>query len=358
MRFDGTLYDGQNGTGNTLATASTTAAISAGQVNQVQLVFTSTSAPSGGTVPGVYSQWFSSSSPFRTTVAQEKAAGGVVLAHSAMDSLWSQGIGSQDLSPATFMFPLYLSSASDPVKTISCTGYGRCNAHGLQIHVPNGAQPEAHSDGHIAIIDATQNLEFDGYQCSIGSGSLACTWGGMYTLGGNGITDTGSDAVHGGYAAGVMTITAQELLNGHIDHALAMATRCLNSPTVYPADLAAGGTDTSCGWSGAPSYGDMVHLVWSASQIAASNHSSECKAVLTALATYGAYTYDTGSTGLSLITQSTLSYSALGQSSPWTTTVLPDIQAAGEANGTYWNSCFDGLSSADFELIQIPAGSF
>jgi hypothetical protein len=311
-----------------------------------------------GALPWVYVQSFSSSSPFRKTVAQHKANGGWVLSQSAMNSLWGQGIGGQDLSDNTYMFPVYVGGSGDPVKTISCTGYGRCNGHGLQIHVPSGAKPEVHADGHMAVIDTTQNIEFDGYQCYVGSGSLSCTWGGVYTLGGSGITNSGSDGVHGGYAAGVMNITAQELLNGHIDHALAMATKCLNNPSVYPADTHNGGTDGSCGWSGAPSYGNLVHLTLSPSQIAATSHSAECKTILNALATYGAYTYDTGSTGLSLITQSTLSYTALGKSSPWATTILPHMQAKGEASGSYWNSCLNGLSASNFELVQIPAGSY
>ena len=381
VRFDGALYSGQNATGTTLATASATATIVAGQSNQINLVFTSTGAtpsptptrpPTPAPTPaptnapiigsmaftGVYAQLFSASSPFRKTVAQHKAAGATVLSQSSANALWNQGIGSQDLSPNTYMLPVYVSSGSDPVKTISCTGYGRCDAHGAQIHVPSGAKPEPHSDGHLAVIDTTQNIEFDGYQCNVGSGSLSCTWGGKYALGGNGITNTGSDGVHAGYAAGLMSITAQELLNGHIDHALGLATRCLNNPTVFPADTGAGGADTNCGGYGSPAYGDMLHLTLSASQIAATNHSAECKAVLTALATYGAYTYDTGSTGISLATQSTLSYSALGKSSPWSTTILPHLQAAGEANGTYWDSCLGGLSASNFELIQIPAGSY
>lgn len=276
-----------------------------------------------------------------------------------MNSLWNQGgISSQDLSPNSYMFPLYVSSGNDSLKTISCTGYGQCNANGMQIHVPNGARPEPQGDGHIAIIDTTQNLEFDGYQCSVGSNTLSCTWGGKYALGGNGITNSGSDAVHGGYAAGVMNITAAELAQGHIDHALAMNTNCLNNPTVYPADPNNAGTDQGCGGSGAPSYGHMLHLLLTPSQIAATSHSAECKTILTALATYGAFTYDTGNPGLSLVTENALSQTALGKSSPWTTTILPDMDAAGDASGTYWNSCLNGLSASSFELIQIAAASY
>jgi hypothetical protein len=305
----------------------------------------------------VYAQSFSANSPFHKTVEQHKSAGAWVLSHSAMDALWGQGISSQDLSTNTYMFPVYVSSSSDPVRTISCTGYGRCNAHGVQIHVPSGAKAESHADGHIAIIDPANGIEFDGYQCSVGS-TISCTWGGQYALGGNGIANSGSDAVHGGYASGVMAITAQELLNGYIGHALGMNTQCLNNPTVYPADTNASGTDKSCGGSGSPSYGHLVHLTMTAAQIAATNHSAECKTILNALATYGAYTYDTGNLGLSLVTQSTLSYTALGQSSPWATTIVPHFDAAGEASGNSWKSCLNGLSSSNFELVQISSGSY
>lgn len=316
-------------------------------------------APASSAGSGVYAQLFSSSSPFRTTVGQLKAAGATVLSQSAMSSLWNQGgVSSQDLGPSSYMFPVYVASSSDPLKTISCTGYGQCNANGMQIHVPGGAQPEPHADGHIAIIDTEQSVEFDGYQCSVGSSTVSCTWGGKYPLGGSGITNSGSDAVHAGYAAGVMDITAQELVNGQINHALAVNTACLNNPTVYPADPNNGGSDAGCGGSGGPSYGQMMHLLMSSSQIAATNHSAECKTILTALATYGAYTYDTGNPGLSLVTENALSQSAVGKSSPWVTKILPDMDAAGEASGSYWNSCLNGLSAANFELIQIPAGGY
>lgn len=381
VRFDGTLYDGVNATGNALATATTTTTIVAGQVNQVNLNFTSTSpsptatpsptpsptktptpnptsAPiSGGSVSGVFSQLYSGGSPFHMTVAQHKASGAAVLAQSAMSSLWGQGVSSQDLGTSSYMFPIYVASASDPVKRVSCTAYGACNANGLQIHVPNGAMQEPHSDGHISIIDPTQNVEFDGWQCWVNSSTISCSWGGKYTLGGNGLANnSGSEAVHAGYAAGLIAITAQELLNGHIDHALGLNTQCLNNPTVYPADTASG-ADTQCGWTGPPSYGNLVHLTMSPSQIAATNHSAECKTILTALATYGAYTYDTGGLGLSLLTQSTLSYTALGKSSPWATTIVPHFAAAGEATGGYWNSCLNGLGANNFELLKIVPGA-
>jgi len=310
-------------------------------------------------LPWVYSQIFSSASPFHTTVAALKANGAVVLPQAAMTSLWSQGISNQDLSITSWMYPVYVSQSSDPVKTFTCAIPGAaCDANDVQIHIPAGAVPEPQSDAHIAILDTTQNLEVDGWACTVSPSTVACQWGGEHPFGGTGLENVGSTSVKAGYAAGLFEITAQELLNGHIDHALGLNTNCLNNPTVYPADQHANGTDESCGATGPPSYGDMVHLLWNPAQISASSYSPECKTVLTALATYGAYTFDTGNYGLALLTQHQLSYTAVGQVSPWATTIIPDLKAAGDANGTAWQSCFNHLSPSDFELIQINPGTY
>jgi hypothetical protein len=310
-------------------------------------------------LPWVYSQIFSSTAPFHTTVATLKANGAVVLPQADMTSLWSQGISNQDLSPTSWMYPVYVSQSSDPVKTFTCGTQGSaCDANNVQIHIPSGAVPEPQADAHIAIIDTTQNLEVDGWACTVSPSAVACQWGGEHPLGGTGLENVGSTSVKAGYAAGLFEITAQELLNGQINHALGLNTNCLNNPTVYPADQHANGTDESCGGTGPPSYGDMIHLLWTPSQIAASSYSTECKTVLTALATYGAYTYDTGNFGLALLTQHQLSYTAVGQVSPWATTIIPDLIAAGDGKGTTWQSCFNHLSASDFELIQIQAGTY
>lgn len=316
-------------------------------------------APSGDPLPWVYSQVFSSASPFHTTVATLKANGAATLPQSAMDSLWGQSVANQDLSITSWMYPVYVGLATDPVKTFTCANqWGACGANDLQIHIPSGAVPEPQADAHIAILDTTQNVEVDGWACTVTASAVTCQWGGSHAFGGTGLENVGSTSVKAGYAAGLFAITAQELLNGHIDHALGINTNCLNDPTVYPADQNAGGTDESCGGTGPPSYGNMVHLLWTPSQIASSAYSLECKTVLTALATYGAYTYDTGNGGLALLAQHQLSYTAVGQTSPWADRIIPDLQASGDASGTYWQSCLNRLSAADFELLQIKAGNY
>jgi hypothetical protein len=275
-----------------------------------------------------------------------------------VNTLWNEGISQQDLSPTTYYTPIYVSSASDPVVTFTCTGYGACNANGARIHLPKNAKIEAQQDAHIAIIDTAAGVSYDGWDCSFGASSAVnCTWGGMWRFGGSGITNSGSGANHAGYAAGLFIITPQELANGHIDHALGMNTWCLNNPTVYPADLNVAGSDQTCGGNGAPVYGNLVHLLWTPAQIASSAYSAECKTILTAFAKYGAYTKDTGADGLSLSIQSALAYTSLGQTDPFATTILPHLRAAGDANSKWWSSCLNRLSASDLELLQIPSGS-
>ena len=128
-------------------------------------------------LPWVYSQIFSSASPFHTTVAALKANGAVVLPQAAMTSLWSQGISNQDLSITSWMYPVYVSQSSDPVKTFTCAIPGAaCDANDVQIHIPAGAVPEPQSDAHIAILDTTQNLEVDGWACTVSPSTVACQW--------------------------------------------------------------------------------------------------------------------------------------------------------------------------------------
>ena len=331
---------------------------------------TATATPSGNVLPWVYSQIYSSNSPFHRTVAQLKSSGATVIASSStiMNNLWNQGIGSEDISTSSYMPPVYVSAGTDPVKVISCTGYGPCDANGMSIHVPANALPEPHSDAHIAIIDPTLNVEFDGWQCAIGT-TLNCTSGGIYQYTTNhtfGLKNNGWEANHGGVAYGLGVVTAQELVNGHIDHALLLNTQCLNNPTLYPMDLSNGGTDQACTGitkeaNPAAQYGQLVHFLKSPTDLIPYGISNECKTILNALYVYGAYTYDTGAQGISIAVQSQLSYSALGYTgaaNPWNLIINHMITGGDVTSYTYFASCFQLFHASDFELLQIPTGSY
>ena len=90
-----------------------------------------------------------------------------------MTSLWSQDIQNEDLSPTSWMYPVYVSQSSDPVKIFTCGNAGAaCDANDVEIHIPAGAVPEPQADAHIAVIDTTQNLEVDGWACTVSASTV------------------------------------------------------------------------------------------------------------------------------------------------------------------------------------------
>ena len=286
-------------------------------------------------------------------------------------------------------------NANAPLLTITFLGSG--NAYqGHPIHVPSWAVNQygllgvtncangASCDDHMIVADYSENLYFEGWQCSNNSywsndnstpvlfaGQLHCNWGGGHVIGSNGIRNDGQDAVHGGYAIADVTITPQEITNAvngvaPISHAMMMGTGCLNNPTVFPADQNANGTDYPCGYANAPSYGDLVVLKSTVTIPTA--YSPECKVILKALQTYGAYLGDTGQSQtpqIQILTMPKLVYTA----NPTPTTngwdpVVADMQTYGDVsynsglNDYSWSSCLQRLTWNDFNLYAITPGQY
>jgi hypothetical protein len=235
-------------------------------------------------------------------------------------------------------------------------------------------------DQHILLIDPQLNVEVDCWKAVSAAGSqsagasnmramaattgtLTCGSGGAYQLGTTGLRGTyanetlGGEGIHFGPAAGAYFVSPSELLSGEIDHALALNANCANGQNIYPADNT-GVTDTACfgGGLGSPHYGDAFVLNWTPAKIAASSHSVECKAMLTAMATYGAYISDTGDDGSMVDIVSEYAYTAdpteMGPD-PYPQ-ILRDMQAAGDADsGGNWTYCFGGLTASDFNLVEL-----
>lgn len=331
-----------------------------------------TPVPSGGSA-WVFSQYFGASSPMRTKISALKAQGASTIDHQYMDSFWRQGFPARNVYTE---IPIYLSKSTDPMVTVSCTFYGgNCNAKGLRIHNNpanyiqwiNSIQNE--EDHHLLLVDQNSSegpVELDCWQAGPRSATstlvgtnLQCGWAGKYQLGGSGLhgklsnqSDPGSEGLHFGPAAASYMVTGTEILNGHIDHALALNVSCLNNPSVYPADTQ-NGTDTSCdGSTSPPHYGNAIHLNWSAAQIAGSAYSAPCKTILAALADYGAYMSDTGDAGVVIDVEAERAYTSVGAVDPYPA-IEAQLNAAGDANGGKWNSCFNRLKSSDFEMLQL-----
>jgi hypothetical protein len=143
-------------------------------------------------------------------------------------------------------FPLYYSSAADPVYTITCTAYGPCpsNTFPFPVHIPNGAVASIDSDHHATVIDLTNNMEYDFWGFNNGSttrvsggGALSVWWGGSC-----GITSLASrvnSCVGAGVAAGTPVqpglLDPRELLAQNIPHVLFVAPGCPSASWEYPA---------------------------------------------------------------------------------------------------------------------------
>jgi hypothetical protein len=291
-----------------------------------------------------------------------------------MQKTWNEeGFG--PLRAAWSDLPTYRSSLpSDPVVTVVCTMYGgNCtNGETVKVHVNPSDVVQTGSDHHLLIQDPQLGIAFDcwktaytgNYTVSLASGHLSCGWGGVYKFGSTGLKGTysneatGGEGFHFGPASGTFLVTPQELLSGVINHAIALNASCLNGQDVYPADNTQS-TDSTCdGSSNPPHYGNAIQLNWSQTRIDTSAYSVPCKAILTAERVYGAYFSDTGDDGTMIDTQSERPYLAnpteMGPD-PWPA-VIKELQAAGDADGNgSWTDCFNHLTAADFNLIQLNA---
>ncbi len=320
-----------------------------------------------GHYPVFSGRFTGSPSPFHETVATLRGKGAQLQPPSVAASLWRQSVQSAVIG--NYRLPIYLAAPDEPLYRFSCVTYGRCGADGMRVHLPTWARSSDDGDHHLMVVDPAAGGELDGWGgdgrsdhvCAPDAGRIPCSWGGFFPFHGNGLDDnSGDSANNGGYAFGLFVVTAQELLAGRVDHALGLVTSCLDDPDIYPADTLKH-TDTSCSGKtgqGNPQYGQLVHLRASY-DIADSVYSPECKTLLTALQTYGAYTSDTNNGyGIVLATDDVTLYA---DPNPWFTKILPDMVRYGDADGAgtsfRFRSCLNRLNSSDIEVYDIAPGS-
>jgi len=340
--------------------------------SQFPYVFAGTSA---------YSSVQGNANPLFTPLADLKKR---QLSQAIVNGFWNEGLA--HVSPLNGNGPVYVVSKwlnpNAPEVTFVANMYGQNRYSGTKVHLPSWAlnqcgthvAAKTSGDCHLEVIDYLDKVDVAGWQCanngSYGGtphpGELVCSWGNVTPIGGTGIRSDAMGAVHGGFADGAVVVTPQEIINaenGHpISHALALGTMCLNNPTVYPAD-ATTGSDKVCSKAtpgNYPSYGEAVQLVENPS-VSLSSHSLPCQAILRAMQTYGAYLSDTGwYTYLFSLSNFVYASDTANPFDPWTT-VFAQMQKGGDATGTftakgdgsYWSSCLQGLTAADFKIYQI-----
>jgi hypothetical protein len=319
----------------------------------------------------IFSSYFTGATPFHKTFAQLQANGITFRGATVAANYWTQGLGvGQPLNPATLGPALYVVHAGNPGYTFSCPAYGTCNASGLTVYYPPGAAPSASTDHHLVSFDPIHHkAEIDGWggyapneacQLTAGSptGTATCSWGGTFPFSGSGMAyPKGTSANAGGYAFGLFQVTAQELLNLQINHALGIVSSCLDATTVYPSTHP--GTDSACSSNLEPNavYGDMIHLK-NAVDVTSLSSNMYCQAILTAFQKYGAYTADTNvqyGIGLEFETAQNPIYPA--GNNPWLNTIYPSMESTGDAilyNGEiYHHSCLQNVTAADIDVVQI-----
>jgi hypothetical protein len=313
----------------------------------------------------VYSAYFTGKTPFHDTVAQLMNAGATVQPATIAQNYWAQGVAQNDVpfQQSNGMGPIYNVHAGDPAYIFACPTYGTCNASGMTVHYPAGAAPSQGSDHHLISFDATYaNAEVDGWggatgnPCTLGGGVANCSWGGVFPFGGNGLATDSSAGNAGGYAYGLMDITAQELLNGQINHALGLISSCLDNGGVYPSGVGKP-SDANCPANLEPNavYGDLIALKPSVN-VASLGYSHFCQVIVQAFQTYGAYTADTnGSYGISLETEYPKNPAYV--TDPWDTIIFPSLALGGDGSGAgsnfSWQTCLQRIPASDIEVIAI-----
>jgi hypothetical protein len=189
--------------------------------------------------------------------------------------------------------PIYFGRAQDPVFTLHCLNgvmWGACSIEGAQVHIPNGAQPAGGTDAHLGVIDQTNGNEYDMWQAqrtAVDGGELDCTYGGMSPFVGPGFTVGAGDATasHANLAAGL--IRSEELIAGHIDHALFGTVACCNGSAVGASKMYDGICDTVCASDQGGALGQVYMLDMTDAEIDALGKSPAGTAVLKAMAHYG-----------------------------------------------------------------------
>lgn len=255
-------------------------------------------------------------------------------------------------SGSDWSHPLYWTAPSDPEVRVHCTEpWGRCELEGLKVRVPAHARPSDSSDAHLAVLDRATGFESDFWHVQHrDDGQLVVGWGGRTRLDGDGL---GSDATaaHFGLAAGV--IRAQELVTGHIDHALFLVVGCVGPTVVWPAQ----GRGRACTSSGpAPSTGQHLWLDLSPEQIDALLLPPWKRAILLALATYGGFVGDTGGRqSLGVVMESEVTWASRGRVDP--RMVFADRLARQPGSGVHMeldgSYRFDLASHVDWNRLQV-----
>src|ERR1700751_142943 len=163
----------------------------------------------------------------------------------------------------------------------------------MVVRIPVGAKPEAASDAHMTVVDQANGLEYDFWGASTPTnGQMTVKAGNAIPIGAN--TGTGLEGDAEGAYLGLLggLVRAPELAGGRIEPALGAVVKCSEREDVWPAPSGATANSVCANEGKGPPFGSLLQLNESEAEIAASNAPAWQRAIMVALARYGAYVID------------------------------------------------------------------
>lgn len=266
-------------------------------------------------------------------------------------------------------WPTYYASVGDPTFRVVCHEFGGgCSVAdaAITLHAPAGATiqggcgADASWDRHLTVVDQTSGWEYDLWHVSTcplpaAGGTIDVGWGGRARIDGDGIDTPGGNGMASGTANLAGRIRVEELAAGRIEHALNIVIDCDDGTHVPPATA----DDKVCvDTTNAPPMGARFQLDMTAAEIDALPAPAWKKTILHAMAEYGMFFGDTGSSFFfDVQTEDGSMYTALGAASdPWLDFALangweyyedPALGAADPFKGYvgHWHDGDDGIAS-------------
>jgi len=289
------------------------------------------------TAPGPAFRPYSDASPFNQPIinpvvhphSSQLVEAALSVSHSLPSPVTTDRTPSKDWS-----HPIYFASTTDPLMTISCSGY---SLNGHKIYVPAKAQPAGGGDGHMFVVQP-DGWEYCFWQAYRSGNLLKVATAYRQRYDGLGIVTpamTKTDPTVGGTTASYFgghagMIRANEWTAGRITHALFLVIQHGASDLSFgygelkPGANGRGGAGSSVypafkgdASGGTAPMGARFWLDMTADEIAMSTAPAWEKTIAHAVATYGAYFGDTGGAGFSFMTESAIMYTSLGLPSPF-----------------------------------------
>lgn len=288
--------------------------------------------------PSADSRPYSIASPFNQEIPPNPTV--VPQSDAIVKAALANGVGTLSFGQITskqFGHPVYIARDTDPQVTVHVGGY---SLTGMKIRLPALAKAAGGGDGHIGVVQP-DCWEIDLWHVTARSATdITAEIGYRQRYDGPGVVTPGmakTDKTLGGTTASYVgldagTIGPEELIAGHINHALFLVLSCGSSDTSFGFGVQAPGAsgrggrgsfvypafkgDAACSGVRAP-MGARFYLPLTPAQVAATGAPLWEQAEANAVHQYGAIVSDTGGPGFGFMLKPDLQWTALGQPNPY-----------------------------------------